>query len=87
MKTKQISVFIGLKIVEIAGIVFIPYYLGKLGFWTSPSYTVSKGYLAIWGNGMLILLLFILALFLLFGIFYGFILANWRWAGKLTKKD
>ena len=87
MKTKQISVFIGLKIVEIAGIVFIPYYLGKLGLWISPSLTVRDGYLAIWGNGMLMLLLFILVLFLLVGILYGPIRANWRWAGKLTKRN
>ncbi len=76
---KRILLFIGLKIAEIAGVVFMPYFIGLRvvtkwpGVWTDcPAWIVG-----------------FLTLFILFvaciGI-CGFIEANWNWAGKILKR-
>ncbi len=81
--------FIGLKIVEIGGVVFAPYYLGKLiHSWTdwfclhgaaTPSCT------PMWILGFVGILLAICAIGLL-AITCVFAKQNWEWAGKLSRK-
>ena len=76
---KTIIVFIGLKVVEIAGIVFIPYWFG---LWNFLGFELVFGNcLEIWMVGMLNLLLPLLIILIIVLILY----ANWKWAKDLTR--
>ena len=73
---KRILTFIGLKIAEIAGVVFIPW---GLGIYTNKIFNYFGLSLPpVWISGLLVVGLG----FLLF----AFITANWGWAKHLTKK-
>ena len=75
----KVLIFVGLKVVEIAALVFVPYWIGNLGrvkkYWRGE----NNSWGSVWFTGLLTLVI---------GgamIFIGFMLvmANWKWAGKL----
>ena len=73
----KIIIFIGLKIVEILAIVFIPYYVGKFA-----KLFINEDDTPNWLVGIFVLvcgalLVFVVALF---------VAENWEWAGKLIEK-
>ncbi len=71
----QILIFIGLKIVEILGIVFIPYYIGKF-----INYSLDDDAVPAWMMG--IAAIFGVAIVVLLG--YVIVTVNWEFAGKLV---
>jgi len=77
----KILIFIGLKTVEIAAIVFVPYYMGKLLMpFIDKEEQIKITYWMI-GLGAIILACLL--------VFWGYLLvtANWEWAGKLIEKQ
>ncbi len=85
---RQIVAFIGLKIIEIGGFIFIPYYIGKLlakiPYWLFK--VDSKTKFSYWTNGILfgifapLVGLGLVVMIVL--ILCGFVLSNWQWAGS-----
>lgn len=78
---KKIIIFIGLKVVEIAGIVFVPYFIGLSGFFGNDSVVGT------WFNGIGIMAfgcLIILACFGFYAIARDVVKMNWEWAKKLS---
>ena len=70
---KRILVFIGLKIVEIAGIIFAPYFIG-LGIFQHACSCVNK--FTCWSYGLFMCILIALLI-----VLFGFLIKmNWEWA-------
>ena len=80
---KRICVFIGLKIAEISGIIFIPYLIGRLvskwGWYVNFMNCEGEPYWAI-GLITIIMIAFLIVLSILVGIV---IHANWKWAKSI----
>jgi len=81
---KRILTFIWLKVVEIAGFIFIPYYVGLLMIpnrifnFPMRDYGVAD----IWVAGLVTILA---PSAVLMGV-AGIVAINWGWAGKIAKK-
>jgi hypothetical protein len=73
---KHILIFLLLKVLEIGGIVFLPYWVGRL----VEGWSGVKNYYKIetWIVGLGIIMLLV-AITMLFGIIIYF---NWQWAGR-----
>ena len=84
---KKVFVFIGLKLVEITGVVFIPYFIGLLkipqkmfGLYDMESLVGD------WISGLLTIIAPIPCLLLCLRFLSAFIAINWKWAGNLCGK-
>lgn len=76
----RILLFIGLKIVEIALFIFVPYGVGRLidYFW----FVGDDGAGTTWLLGLLGIILTLTIALLLFAV----LVANWEWAGYILSK-
>lgn len=83
---KRVLLFIGLKVAEIVGVVFGPYYIGLFvttkwpEFWTNAPVWFAGALLVLVGAG-----LFVIGVFSC-GVISVLIEANWEWAGKILEK-
>ena len=81
---KRILVFLGLKVVEIGAVVFIPYWVGRFICGICPKFkTIGAPY---WLEGIFALAFFgagVIAVVIAISI----VLNNWEWAGKITRRD
>ena len=85
---KRIFKFIGLKIIEIGGVVFIPYYIGKVLYHFFEDWLIRATVVVlpvhvceIWVVGFLFITLCIVALAIVAAV-CEIIRLNWEWAGK-----
>ena len=85
----RILIFIGLKIVEIAGILLIPFFVGylpdKFFGWCSIVDLPSGSFLSWWASGLTTLVLLLMALMLVAIIVAG-IIKNYKMAGELRDR-
>ncbi len=92
---KQILICIGLKIIEIGGFIFIPFYVGKVAYKILDRFNLDylldeyEGRADCWIHGLLFLifipLLISLICFVVLGVaiaVYNFFMFNWNWAGS-----
>ena len=85
---KKVSIFVGLKIVEIGGIIGI-YYILCLGFELISKLSDTGDYIPFWAGGFMLLHLLIVATLLCIVLFFGgraLIRKNWEWADKINNK-
>ena len=87
---KRILVFIGLKVAEIGGVVFVPYWVGKLVIYiynkVSPDNWIGmRSCLEVYGTGFFSILIFI-GICSMIAVFCLIIGQNWEWASKITKR-
>jgi len=81
----KLLIFIGLKMLEIGGVVFLPYFLGK---WTTPLWVrvgVDVGGIPLWFLGFMDIVLLALALGVI-GLLCDILGKNWRYAGKIERR-
>lgn len=92
---KRILTFILLKIVEIGGVVFIPWGVGKFVHHAALNYsnwfgnwirTLELFNDPVWIDGMSFLVIHLLLPVAIVAIIFLFICGNWEWAKHLTTK-
>lgn len=86
---KKIILFTFLKIIEISGIVFLPYYCGV---WIDKKFldwTFERGIFYYWATGIFYGILIPIAMISLFSIIYilliDLIKLNWKWVNQLLE--
>ena len=80
---KRILIFLGLKIVEIGGVLFAPFYLGK---WNPLDLRINNGTMFdLWfcGIGHLLVIGLLLGCS---GLVIGILIANWKWSKNILDK-
>ena len=81
---EKVLVFVGLKVAEVLGIVFIPYYLGRLGHIINCDdfrRDLKRSKILRWVVGSVIAAIIYVCIF---GVIQLVVL-NWEWAGMLIK--
>ena len=81
---KRIFMFLGLKIVEISGLVFLPYYIGKWNplnlAWNHCNNTMPETIFQFWGTGFV----YIICSIIIFLVGWFLIWLNWGITWKLS---
>jgi len=83
---KKIMIFIGLKMVEIAAVVFIPHYLGILIMkWPWYYKIMELNTFPYWVEGIMFIYFIVMALFLI--VLACLLFAkNWEWAKRINDR-
>ena len=81
----RILIFLGLKVVEIGGIIILPYEIGKLSFAYGLNLFPPFCKLGLWVQGIWVTLLLLFAIFGIIKCLIFIIKQNWLWAGRITK--
>ncbi len=82
---KRIAIFIGLKIVELSGLIFIPYGVGHLDHYLNLSSIEYGDFLSFWCGGLL-RLCFLCIIVLILMLISFVCLKNWDWAKEISRE-